>query len=315
MFSAALAWHLLRVNHKRTLRLFILTVVAIAVSGCALMSEVTFYGNLLGANRAGVRFRSTYEKLELAVPFSDRSDVTLDLFSPEDGDRHPVLIFVHGGGWDSYDKELFTPVAMQLLPREMVVVIPDYTLYPDANYVQMAREVADATAWVLENIHEYGGDPDRVYLSGHSAGAHLSGLVAYDSTWLAESGHTPDELRGWIGLSGVYDVAAHEAQRRARGLESPVMTAVMEGAENFESASPISYASGYGAGRAALIHGAADETVPLAESERMHEALLDAGFRSQLIVYPEAGHSDFLFGALGDDDAQVILDIGRIVHE
>jgi acetyl esterase/lipase len=302
------------VNHRRILRLLLLATAAIAVSGCALVSEITFYGNLIRANQAGVRFRRTHENLALAVPFSDRSDVTLDLFSPEEGDGHPVLIFVHGGGWNSYDKELFTPVAMQLLPQEMVVVIPDYTLYPDATYRQMAREVADATAWVLENIHDYGGDPNRVYLSGHSAGAHLSGLVAYDSTWLAETGHSPEELRGWIGLSGVYDVAAHEAQRRARGLESPIMTAVMEGPGNFASASPISYASGFGAGRAALIHGAADETVPLAESERMDAALEQAGFRSQLIVYPEAGHSDFLFGALGEDDAPVILDIGRLVH-
>jgi acetyl esterase/lipase len=303
------------VKHKHILRLILLSLVVIAVSGCALFSNVTFYGNLLRANRAGVRFRRTYENLELAVPFSDRSDVTLDLFSPEEGDRHPVLIFVHGGGWNSYDKELFTPVAMQLLPQEMVVVIPDYTLYPGANYVQMAREVADATAWVLENIEQYGGDPARVFLSGHSAGAHLSGLVAYDSTWLAETGHSPDELRGWIGLSGVYDVAAHEAHRSSLGLESPVMTAVMEGPANFASASPISYASGFGAGRAALIHGAADETVPLAESERMYAALVEAGFRSELIVYPGAGHSDFLFGALGDDEAPVIADIGRIVHE
>jgi hypothetical protein len=140
------------VSFQRVLRLSILALLAIAVSGCALVSQVTFYGNLLRANQAGLRFRRTHENLALGVSFSDRSDVTLDLFSPEEGDRFPVLIFVHGGGWNSYDKELFTPVAMQLLPQEMVVVIPDYTLHPSATYRQMAREVADATAWVLENI-------------------------------------------------------------------------------------------------------------------------------------------------------------------
>jgi len=303
------------VNKKHFLRLLLLSLAGILLSSCALVDAISFSATLLQANRAGVRFRRTYEHLELGVPFTRRSDVTLDVFSPEEGERHPVLIFIHGGGWDSYDKELFTPVAIQLLPQEMVVVIPDYTLYPDAEYDQMTREVADATAWVLENIEAYGGDPDRVYLSGHSAGAHLSGLVAYDSTWLEETGHSPDKVRGWIGMSGIYDVAAYEAQRSERGLGSEIMTAVMQGKANFRAASPISYVSGSGSRQATLIHGAMDETVPIEESRRMHAALGEAGFQSELIVYPEAGHSDFLIGALGDGDAQVIRDIGNIVHE
>lgn len=293
-------------------------VVALAlvlISGCALLSNVSFYGNLLRANRAGVRFRRTYEHLELSVPFSSRSDVTLDVYTPADGDRHPVLIFIHGGGWNSYDKELFAPVAMELIPEEMVVVIPDYTLYPDATYRQMAREVADATAWVFRNISRYRGDPDRVYLSGHSAGAHLSGLVAYDSIWLAEAGHSPQELRGWIGLSGVYDIGAHAAGRSEQGLDSPVMIGVAEGPANFASASAITYADGFGARRAHLIHGTLDATVPIHQSEEFARVLDRAGVRTELLVYPDAGHSDFLFGALGDPDARVIADIARIVRQ
>ncbi len=284
-----------------------------AVTGCALMSTATFYGGMYRAHREGVRFRRTYEHLQADVPFSDRSDVTLDLYAQPDGSGYPVLIFVHGGGWNSYDKELFTPVAMQLLPQKMVVVIPDYTLYPDAKYQQMAREVADATAWVLANIEAYGGDPQRVYLSGHSAGAHLSGLVSYDPRWLAETGRSKDEIRGWIGLSGVYDTARHAAHRESLGLDSPIMTAVMHGPEGFAAASPETYA-GLGGPPAWLVHGDADETVPITESEGMSTALRAAGVEAEFIVYPGAGHSDFLFGALRDDQARVIVDIGRIVR-
>jgi acetyl esterase/lipase len=196
----------------------------------------------------------------------------------------------------------------------MVVVIPDYTLYPDATYEQMARDVADAAAWVFDNIAEYGGDPKRVYLSGHSAGGHLSGLVSYDPEWLAETGHSINEIRGWVGLSGVYDAARHAADLEALGLGSPIMTAVMKGPENFSAASPVTHAQ-LGEGPPAwLIHGEADETVPVFQSETMRDALRAAGVEAELTVYPGAGHNDYLFGALNDDDAQVIQDIGRIVR-
>lgn len=307
------------------LRAAVLLIVIAAVSGCALFSNISFYSGLFRANRAGARFRRNYEYLSADIRFSERSDVTLDVYAQPDDDGYPVLIFVHGGGWNSYDKELFTPVAMQLLPQEMVVVIPDYTLYPDATYRQMAREVADAAAWVFENIADFGGDPERVFLSGHSAGGHLSSLVSYDSGWLEETGHSLDEIRGWIGLSGVYDIGRHADGRASRGLESPVMTAVMEGPLNFAAASPETYVrdaagadesgSRTGAPSAWLIHGDADETVPVTESESMAAALREAGIPAELIIYPGAGHSDFLFGALNDDDAQVLLDLGRIVRE
>ena len=304
-----------RYTAYRLFRAVAVLLAIVAVTGCTLMSTAAFYGGMYRAHRAGVRFRRSYEHLQIDVPFSSRSDVTLDLYGQPDGNGYPVLIFVHGGGWNSYDKELFTPVAMQLLPEKMVVVIPDYTLYPEATYQQMAREVADATAWALQNIEAYGGDPARVYLSGHSAGAHLSGLVSYDPRWLADTGHSTDEIRGWIGLSGVYDTERHAAGRQSLGLESPIMTAVMQGPEGFAAASPQTYAA-LGTGPPAwLIHGDADETVPAAESEHMSAALRTAGVETELIIYPGAGHSDFLFGALRDDEAQVILDIGRIVRQ
>jgi dipeptidyl aminopeptidase/acylaminoacyl peptidase len=93
------------------------------------------------------------------------------------------------------------------------------------------------------------------------------------------------------------------------------MTAVAEGPANFAAASPQTYAARPGAQEAWLIHGVMDETVSFEQSEAMRDALRNTGFAAELILYPEAGHSDFLFGALGDEDAQVIRDMGRIVRE
>jgi acetyl esterase/lipase len=92
------------------------------------------------------------------------------------------------------------------------------------------------------------------------------------------------------------------------------MTAVMKGPEGFAAASPETYAPLAVGPPAWLIHGDMDETVPVVESEEMSVALRAAGLAAELIVYPGAGHSDFLFGALNDDQAQVIVDIGRIVR-
>ena len=324
----------------------IVLLALIGLSGCATLSDAGYYFNLWRASRAGDRFYRNYEPGERDVAFTEVSDVRLDVYSPEEGDGHPVLIFVHGGGWDKYDKQLFAPVAMKLVPRDLVVVIPDYTLYPDATYRQMSREVAAAVAWTFDHIDAYGGDPDRIVLSGHSAGGHLSGLVALDGSWLAEFDHSPDELCGWVGLSGVYDVDAQMAFERAGGGEAPVMTAVMEGEENFPAASPITYvgrgaaqdgagtaaggagtagggaaASEDGSGRAAahppvirLIHGALDETVPVSMSTDFAERLEAAGLPVELTIYPESDHADFLFEGLTDDNAQVLLDLTETVR-
>ncbi|MFW6313546.1 MAG: alpha/beta hydrolase [Spirochaetota bacterium] len=109
------------------------------------------------------------------------SDVRLDIYSPPEGDSHPVFIFVHGRGWDSCDKEAFVPVAMRLIPRDMVVVIPDCTLHPDATYEETTAEIAAAVSWTFANAARYRGDPNRVVLGRHSAGGHLSALVAFDT--------------------------------------------------------------------------------------------------------------------------------------
>jgi acetyl esterase/lipase len=286
-----------------------LLIVLVALSGCRTLSNASFYWNLWRASRAGDRYYENHEPGVRDLAFTDVSDVRLDVYSPDESGSYPVLVFVHGGGWNKYDKKLFAPVAMKLVPRDLVVVIPDYTLHPDAGYRQMAREVAASVAWTMNNIDVYGGDPDRIVLSGHSAGGHLSGLVAFDESWLAEHGHSPSELCGWVGLSGVYDIDAQMAFERETGGTAPVMTAVMGGEANFPAASPISYVGAADVPQGWLIHGAEDTTVPVSISHAMADALRAADVPVELLIYPESGHSDFLFEGLSDDNARVLEDL------
>jgi hypothetical protein len=157
---------------------------------------LSFFLNLYRAHRIGQAFYRNYDHVSRDVPFHPGMAPRLDVYSPVDGDEHPVLVFIHGGSWHQYHKRLFAPVAMKLLPEGMVVVIPDYTLYPGARYEQMANQVAAALSWTLDNIEQHGGDSRRVVIAGHSSGAHLAGLAVLDPRFLAPYGHAGTELCG-----------------------------------------------------------------------------------------------------------------------
>ncbi len=121
--------------------------------------EITFAWDLYKVKRVSDAFYADYPLLVKDIAFTDKSDVRLDLYRPDDGENHPVFLFVHGGGWDKYDKLLHAPVAQKLMPEGMVVLIMDYTLYPDATYRQQTAEVADAIAWTLGKYRRLWGRP------------------------------------------------------------------------------------------------------------------------------------------------------------
>ncbi len=288
-------------------------LVGVGLAGVAFRDQISFYGNLLRAWRTGRQFYADYEGLTKDVVFHPEMAPRLDVYTPQTGSGHPVLVFVHGGGWKDYDKELFAPVATRLLPEGIVVVIPDYTLHPDAGYEQMAAEVAAALVWTLENIDRYGGDPARIVVAGHSAGGHLAGLALMNPRFLKEYDRTDADFCGFVGMSGVYDVQAEADYWQARGITPQVMIEVMGGPENLAQASPIQYV------RAdllpiLLVHGVADETVPVSIANDFYVSLQSAGAPSDRILYEEAGHSDYLFTALGDQASPVIQDLVGFLH-
>ncbi len=109
----------------------------------------------------------------------DRKRYQLNVFTP----RKPkalkdVLIFIHGGAWKSGDKSLYSFFGNRMARKDVVMVIINYPLSPVANYTQMATASANAVSWVEKNIKTYGGNPDKIFISGHSAGGHLAALVA-----------------------------------------------------------------------------------------------------------------------------------------
>jgi acetyl esterase/lipase len=134
----------------------------------------------------------------------------LDVFRPKGKSNCPVLFFVHGGGWVVGGKDDvlglygYGTIARCLAQRGLVVVLPNYRLSPGVRHPEHIKDVARAFAWTCRHVKEYGGDPRRIFVGGHSAGGHLVSLLATDETWLKAEGRGRTDIRGVISVSGVY---------------------------------------------------------------------------------------------------------------
>lgn len=159
---------------------------------------------------------------QLDIPYSELSSrLRLDVFSPDQTGALqkgplPVLIFVHGGGWFTGDKDFFgvhRGVARALARRGYVVVVPNYRLSPEVKHPVHVQDVGRAFAWTMKNVARHGGDPSRVILMGHSAGAHLVSLLATDPEQWGKAADGPaagdfSKIAGVVGLCGVYMIPA-----------------------------------------------------------------------------------------------------------
>lgn len=113
----------------------------------------------------------------------------LSIFAPrKQKELSNVLIFIHGGNWNSGKKSQYNIIGNHWAKKGIVYVIIDYPLSPAADYKEMAVASAKSVKWVKENISRYGGNPERIFLSGHSAGGHLAALISIDNQYFEELG-------------------------------------------------------------------------------------------------------------------------------
>ncbi len=142
----------------------------------------------------------------------DAAKHKLDVYSPatpvEGG--APVLFFVHGGSWRSGDRSNYGILGNRFALDGLVVVIPSYRLAPKDLHPAQITDVADAFAWTYKHAAEFGGDPKKIYIAGHSAGGHLVALLATDEKYLKAAQVPDDAIKGVAALSGVYDVRGLE---------------------------------------------------------------------------------------------------------
>lgn len=285
----------------------VLAVVGIITVAIA-WNEIVYNVKLINAARLGQQYYESYPHIAKDIPYADQAHQVLDVYSPETPGDYPVIIYIHGGGWDSGNKELYALVAKKLVPYGVVVVVPKYALYPDATYPQMVADVGAVVAWTHANIANYGGNPARIGLGGQSAGAQLSAMALLDASVLAAYQLDTSAVCAYYGISGVYDINDQYAFEQSFGRTAPVMTAVMGGQAQFTATSPVTYVRP-DVPPLLIVHGDADETVPLRSSEQFVSALQQASAPVELIVYPDRGHSELLFYTITQEPGQMIVDM------
>lgn len=149
-----------------------------------------------------------------AIAFGEHGQ-TLDVWAPEQRSEkpRPVIVFFHGGGWVKGDRAAYAFAGRAFASRGYIVVIPDYRKVPEVRFPAFIEDGADAVRWTRDNIGRFGGDPDRIALAGHSAGAHTAVTLALDPRWLTAAGVASDTVKAAIGLSGPYDFYPFDKKR------------------------------------------------------------------------------------------------------
>lgn len=140
------------------------------------------------------------------VEGTDNPKQKLDLYLPKDKTNFPVFVFFHGGAWTNGDRSIYAPIGIHFAKRGIGVVIPSYRLMPANPHPAQVDDAAAAFAWVARNIAAHGGDANRIFIGGHSAGGHLVSLLALNPELQARHNIQPGTIKGVAALSGVFDL-------------------------------------------------------------------------------------------------------------
>jgi acetyl esterase/lipase len=252
----------------------IASLAAVGVAGC---SRVEFFAanlpTLFGgyARHADIAYGSDpQQRLDVYLP--DRATET----------RRTMVVFWYGGRWTTGDKSQYRFVGAALAQLGYVAILPNYRHYPDVKMPDFMDDAARAALWASMHAGDYGVDPGRVYLAGHSAGAHMAVLAVLDTRYFAATGHAVPPIAGVIGLSGPYDFLPL-LDADVRDIFGPPA--------NYPDSQPINFVRS-DAPPMLLVHGMQDDTVWPKNSRNLATALIARGVRVELKLYPGCGHAD-----------------------
>jgi acetyl esterase/lipase len=209
------------------------------------------------------------------VAFGPRPDQRLDIYRPRAAAGLPTVLFIYGGGWHSGNRGMYQFAAASLARAGMVVVVPDYRLYPAVVFPDFLRDCAAAAAWVQTRQTSLGGG-GGFFLMGHSAGAYNAVMLGLDPRWLRDAGGDPAQVSGVIGLAGPYD-----------------FTPTPDVAGSFPDAGPQTQPVNFARQDAPpllLLAGADDSVVKPRNSLALAARARSAGGQAEVKIMPGLGH-------------------------
>jgi len=208
----------------------------------------------------------------------------LDVYVPDPpaGMPRAVVIFWHGGRWRFGDKADYRFVGAALAQSGYVAVVANYRHYPQVKMPGFMSDAAQAVSWAVAHAEEFGGDRERLYLMGHSAGAQMAALVTLDKSYFAATGQPVPRIAGVIGLSGPYDFLP---------LLEPDVQDMFGPPQIYPQSQPINFVRA-DAPPMLLVHGLNDDTVRPKNSRNLAAALSALGVPVTLKLYPKLSHAD-----------------------
>lgn len=237
----------------------------------------------------------------LDIAYGPETRQRLDVYKPDSaGADKPVVVFLYGGSWKNGKRENYRFAGQAFASRGYVTVIPDYRTYPEVRFPAFVEDAAAAVAWVRENISRFGGDPSRIVLAGHSAGAHIAALLAYDDRYLNASGVPMASIAGLVGLAGPY----HFDPQKYRSLRP-----IFETAKRPDEARPITFVMP-GQPPSLLLHGKDDTTVWPENSRELTAKLEAARVPVRYVELEDVGHIGILLAL-----AEPFQETGGIVDQ
>ena len=275
-----------------TRRGFLAPALGALVAACSPLGML----NQFGPRDAGVR------RVAQGLAYGDDPRQRFDLHAPEGPGTGllPTLVFFYGGGWDSGTRSVYAWAAQALAARGFVVAVPDYRLVPEVLFPAFIEDAAAATAAVAAAVGDHGGDPGRLGVIGHSAGAHLAMMITLDRRYMAAV-ERPDLIRAAAGLAGPYDFLPFDVPASVNAFgrtPDPTLT------------QPVTFARA-DAPPLWLGHGTADTVVHDDDTMILNDRMQALGGRSEAHLYPGLDHADLIatFSPLFRKKAPVLDDV------
>jgi len=281
-----------RLRDAMTRRGFLIPAAAALAAACSPLAAL----NALGPRDSGAR------RLASGVRYGDDPRQRMDVLVPtaEAARPWPVLVFFYGGGWDSGERGHYGWAAHALAARGFVVVVPDYRLVPTVRFPGFIEDAAAATARTGDLAATWGGDPARLGVIGHSAGAHLAMMIALDRRYMSAAG-APGLIKAAAGLAGPYDFLPLDVPASINAFgRTPDLTLTQPVTFVRPDAPPLW-----------LGHGTADEVVHAEDTTILCERMIAAGGRCEARLYPDLDHADLIatFSPLFRKKAPVLDDV------
>lgn len=267
-------------------------------------------------------------QIRRSIVYGDKPRNRLDLYLPKNSNGpKPVVAFITGGAWIIGYKAWGSLLGQQLSERDIIVACIDYRNFPQGTISDMIADASQGISFVCNNIAEYGGDPNRIYLMGQSAGAHIAACALVEQA-IKEAGEgestswSLSQIKAYFGLSGGYNLFNLIEHFHSRGLYRSIFLSIMEGDESLRRFSPEVMIQDPNIGNAisllppiVLFHGTGDYSIPSDASKTFAETLRRVGATAESILYEGKSHTDvFLQDPMRGGKDDMFEDLVAYVH-